>query len=397
MKFDFDRVPDRQGTNALALEGYRDYLFGEGADLQRVAEPQDLIQLWVADMQFAAAPCVIDAMRRRLDHPVFGYTANFDDQLFDAFSDWAKARYDWMVHRESFFVSLGVIPALYNLVDCLCGPGDKVLTLTPAYGFFKHAASHSATEIVSSPLQQNARFQIDFEDFETKAADPAVKLFFLCHPHNPTGQEWSEQDLRRMGEICFRYDVTIVSDEVHCDLLRIGKHHTPLARLFPGEDRIVTCMAPSKTFNIAGLMTGVVVIESENLRRKWRQRTYPFVSPLGLAAATAAYRDGAEWLEHLRTYLDGNFALLKEFLETNLPQASFHIPDATYLAWIDMRSYFPAGMNLTRYFLEKSGVILEGGEMFIDNGGGHIRLNIACPRNVLLCALKQMASVINST
>lgn len=248
---------------------------------------------------------------------------------------------------------------------------------------------------MTSPLAQtNGNHEIDFEDFETKASDPAVKLFFLCHPHNPTGRAWSEDELRRMGEICFANGVIIVSDEIHCDLLRKGKRHTPLAKLFPGRKDIITCMAASKTFNIAGMMIATIVMPDAELRAIWKERHYPFVNPISLAAATGAYPGGGSWLEALREYLDGNFALVDEFLKDNLPGACFRIPDATYLAWIDLGAYFSGPTNLTKFFLEEGGVILEGGEMFVENGETRIRLNLACPRSQVLTALERIRDAL---
>jgi cystathionine beta-lyase len=390
---DFDRVIDRRHTNALAVEGCPTVLSGPQAPTPAAG---GVIAMWVADMQFAAPPAAIEAMAARLEHPVFGYTIDFDDRLFEAFRTWCEHRYDWPVRRAETRVSLGVIPTLYDLVDCVCGPGDKVLSLTPAYAYFKHAAVHHGREFITSPLlKQGTGYDIDFEDFEAKAKDPKVRIFFLCHPHNPTGRVWREDELRRLGEICLANDVLVVSDEVHCDLLRHGLRHVPMARLFPGDRGIVTCMAPSKTFNLAGMMTALVVIPDADLLTRWESRRYPFANPLGLAAATGVFRNGAEWLDQLLAYLDDNFALLARTLSERLPRARFRIPDATYLAWVDVSAYFPAGENLTRFFLEHAGVALEGGEMFVDNGEGMIRLNIACPRSQLRIVLERMCDAID--
>lgn len=398
MTYDFDKLIDRKGTNALAQDGFDDYLFGsdrEPANLQ--CSREDLISMWVADMQFAVPSAALDAMAERLQHPVFGYTMNFDETLYSAFHTWCVERYDWSFPREEMQTSLGVIPSLFALIDYVCKPGEKILTLTPSYGYFKRAADHHGRELITSPLIQiDGDYGIDFEDFEAKVSDPAVKLFFLCHPHNPIGKAWSDTELRRMGEICLANGVVIVSDEIHCDLLRKGKRHTPLAKLFPGEKDIITCMAVSKTFNLAGMMLATIIIPDPELRTIWKRRHYPFVNPVSLSAATGAYRHGGPWLEALREYLDGNFALVDEFLNEHLPGAVFRIPDATYLAWIDLGSYFPAPTNLTKFFLEKAGVILEGGEMFVENGGNRIRLNLACPKSQVLTAMERIREALKS-
>ncbi|TGV11428.1 putative C-S lyase [Mesorhizobium sp. M8A.F.Ca.ET.173.01.1.1] len=388
MSYDFDINIDRMGTNALALEGYQSYLFGP--DTQATAR-DDLISMWVADMQLAAAPAAIEAMAERLEHPIFGYTMNFDNALYDAFADWCAEHYDWSIVREEMETSLGVIPALFDLIDCVCEPDGRVLTLTPSYGYFKHATVHHGREFVTSKLTlDEGEFRIDFTDFAAKARDPKVQIFFLCHPHNPTGRLWTDDELRQMGRICLDNNVVIVSDEIHCDLLRAGKRHTPISKLFPGETSVVTCMAVSKTFNLAGMMMAMIVIPDPALRTVWRKRHYPFVSPMGLAAATGAYRGGGDWLKALRVYLDGNFTLLDNVLKERLPHAVFKIPDATYLAWVDLSAYFPGPINLTRFFLDEAGVILEGGEMFVENGDGCVRLNLACPRATLKEALDRI-------
>lgn len=391
----FDRVIDRRGTNSLALEGYAEYLFGDGPP---PAAPKELLPMWVADMQFAAPPAVVEAIHARLSHPIFGYTGHFDDTLFDAFNKWCEARYGWSVVREHLQLSLGVIPALYTLVDLVCRPGDKVVTLSPAYGYFRKAANRNGVQLITSPLIMDDWYpRIDFDDFASKVSDPKVRLFFLCHPHNPTGRVWSAEELMKLADICAQNDVLIVSDEVHCDLLRRGAVHVPLTKLRPQDTNIVTCMAPSKTFNLAGLMTAMVVIPDERLRTAWREAHYPFVNPLGLAAAIGAYEAGAPWLEQLREYLDGNFAALQNLLRSKLPLSRFRIPEATYLAWIDVSAYFPDEANLTSFFLERCGVVLEGGEMFIDNGSGAIRLNLACPQNQLIAAAGKIVDAIDPT
>ncbi|RWO48631.1 MAG: putative C-S lyase [Mesorhizobium sp.] len=388
MTFDFDRIIPRTATNAVAEDGFENYLFGSDADLKLPVPRSELISMWVADMQFAAPQAALDAMTERLAHPIFGYTMNMGDELYDAFHPWCVERYDWRFEREALQVSLGVIPALYALAEYLCAPGDKILTLTPAYGYFQRAAVQTGHELVSSALVlKDGLYEIDFVDFEAKVKDPSVTLFFLCHPHNPTGRAWTEHELRRVGELCFANGVRVVSDEIHADLLRRGKRHLPLAKLFPDSKGIVTCMAVSKTFNLAGLMLATVIIPDPSLRAQWRERHYPFVNPISLAAAVAVYTDGGAWLDALRTYLDENFRMVAAFLGQHLQQARFKIPDATYLAWVDLSAYFPRPINLTRFFLEKAGVVLEGGEMFVSNGGCHVRLNIACPRPVLSSAL----------
>lgn len=398
MSTQFDQIIDRQNTNALAYDGYESYLFGPHENFPQINySRKDLISMWVADMQFAAPTCAIEAMKQRLEHPIFGYTMNFDNELYHAFSQWCKNNYDWSFSREEMQVSLGVIPALIGLVEYICEPGEKVIALTPSYAFFKHACSRVGREFVTSKLiEKNNEYSIDFEDFEKKASDPKAKLLLLCHPHNPVGRIWTNRELKKIGEICFKHNVKIVSDEIHCDLLRKGVKHTPMAKLFPGNQNIITCMAVSKTFNLAGLMVATIIIPDPALRKIWTQKHYGLVNPMSLAAAIGVYRHGHTWLEELKTYLDGNFNLLDQFIKTHFPKIKFQIPQATYLAWVDFTEYFPAGTNLTKFFLEKAGVILEGSEMFVENGGLRVRMNLACPRVHIQAALEKMKQALQA-
>lgn len=393
----FDTIIDRSNTNALAVEGYRDYLFDGQPDISLNCAENELISMWVADMAFAAPAAAIEGMIGRISHPIFGYTMNFDDQYYNAFSRWTQMQYGWSFKREELQTSAGVIPALNDLVEQICAADEKVLTFTPAYGFFKHAADHHKRELVTCPLTVvDGDYFIDFEAFRAATADPKAKLLFFCHPHNPTGRVWTDDELRLLGDICIENGVIIVSDEIHCDLLRCGKRHTPLAKLFPESDQIITCMAPSKTFNLAGMMLANVIIPNPAFRAIWQERTQPVVNPISLAAAQGVYENGYEWLQSLRVYLDENFATLERELKRRLPKAIFNIPDATYLAWIDLSAYFPASTNLTRLFLEEAGVILEGGEMFVADGGTRVRLNLACPRATLREGLDRIIRVVHA-
>lgn len=284
---------------------------------------------------------------------------------------------------------------MYELVEYICQSDEKVLIVTPSYGFFKSAAEHNDLELVCSDmLNEQGRYSIDFEDFEAKAKDEKVRVCIFCNPHNPSGRVWTTEELQRVGEICLRNNVWIISDEIHCDLLRTGKRHTPLAKLFPDTDRIITCMSPSKTFNMAGLMFSNVIIPNKALRDIWQTRHYGFKNPLSIAATQAAYETGDEWLKQLKGYLDANFACVEQVVKQHLPLAVFHIPEATYLAWIDISAYAPQNVSLPLFFAEQAGVLLEDGHMFVANGEGCIRLNLACPRAVLQEGLRRISSVL---
>lgn len=399
MKYNFDEIIDRKHTNCMNTDGFRQYIFHADASMKFPYADDAFIRMWIADMEFATPDVIIDAMRKRLDRRIFGYTRVFDPAYFAAFQSWTNRLYGWTPKTEDLYTSHGVIPALYELTGYICAPGEKVLMLTPSYAYFKHAATFNDREYVCSPLvdrAHNGYYEIDFEDFRRKAADPQVKLFIFCNPHNPTGRIWTEEELRRLADICLENDLMIISDEIHCDLLRSGLTHTPLAKLYPDSDRIITCMAPSKTFNMAGLQISSLVIPNDAVRAKWLAKHNFDENPMSLTAAQAAYEHGLDWLLELRGYLDDNFALVKAYLSEHLPKAVFRIPEATYLGWVDISAYVEPNEDLPALFANQAGVLLEGGNMFVANSDGYIRLNVAMPRAMLQEGLHRICTLLNS-
>lgn len=386
MQYDFDEIIDRRNTNAMAKDGFRPYLFADQPPVVLPCPDDEALSMWVADMAFGSAPAARSAMVERIEsHPILGYSSVFEPDFTDAFAAWCERRYQWRPDRDHVVPSSGIVPALYALAEIFLEPGEAAITLTPAYGYFSNAPTQRNRRSVTCALvaDDSGGYRVDLDDFASKVADPTVKMFYLCYPHNPTGTCFTEDELRSMAELCVNNDVLIISDEIHCDLLRDGVTHTPLAKLLPDNDRIITTMSASKTFNLAGLGFALVIISDPELRRRWNEHTFVVHNPISVEGTIGAFRDGEEWHAQLTTYLDANFAYLAERLAADLPEAKFAIPDATYLAWIDLRSYFPAGLNLTRYFAEAEGLLLEGGDMFVADGDGHVRLNLACPRSML--------------
>ena len=397
MKYNFDKIIDRRNTNAMSVEGFRTYLFSEDDALDIQCADDELISMWIADMEFAAPPEISTALKKRINHGIFGYSQIFDPKYKSSFLEWTESRYGWSFDTDHLVTSKGVIPALFGLIEYICQPDEKVLIVTPSYAFFKHAVDHNGRGLVTSDLICEAGYyRMDFEDLQNKAADEKVKLCIVCSPHNPTGRVWEEEELRQLGEICLENKVMIIADEIHCDLLRSGKKFTPMAKLFPESDQIITCMAPSKTFNLAGFMISNIIIPNDELRAEWNEKQLPIDNPLSIVAAQTAYTEGQEWLSELMVYLDGNFKYLQFYLQEHLPKAIFHIPDATYLAWVDVSAYFPQEENLTLFFANRAGVLLEGGNMFVDNSDGYIRLNLACPRIRLREGLMRIAKAIHA-
>lgn len=395
MDYTFDEIIDRTGTNALNTDGFRDYIFHAPPDMQFPYQDHEFIRMWVADMEFATAPEIIQAIKDRLDRKIFGYTKIFDPAYFQAFAGWVQRQHGWTVRQEDLFTSPGVIPALYELVEYICKPDEKVLIVTPSYAFFKYAADYNGIQLVTSDLvEDNGYYRMDFADLEAKAKDPKTTLCIFCNPHNPTGRVWTPEELRRFGRICLDNGVRIISDEIHCDLLRLGQVHTPLAKLFPESDRIITCMAPSKTFNLAGFMFANILIPDPEVRQTWNARHFSIENPLSVAAAQAAYSQCDEWHRQLRAYLDKNFELTWDFLARRLPKAVHRTSEATYLAWVNVKAYLPDEDNLPLFFANHAGVLLEGGNMFVANSDGWIRLNLACPRAVLEEGLERIAKAL---
>jgi cystathionine beta-lyase len=395
MKYNFDKIINRQQTNAMSSDGFRQYLFSDNQDLKCACPDKDLVSMWIADMDFAVAPEIIDAIKERLDNEILGYTQLSGDKYAQTFLNWTKSRYQFEFNPEHLVNSAGIVPALFDLLKYLCKADEKVLINTPSYGFFKHAADGNNLELVCSDLHnEQGNYTIDFDDFRQKASDEKVTVFILCNPHNPTGRVWREDELRQLATICFENNITIIADEIHCDLLRKGQVFTPLARLFPQSNKIITAMAASKTFNLAGLMFANLIIPNDDLRKKWQQDHFPIVNPLSLVGVQAAYEKGSPWLLALTDYLDDNFDYLNQYLAEHLPKAIFQIAESTYLAWIDISAYLDKGINLTEFFASKAGVILEGGNMFIGNADGCIRLNLACPRAKLSDGLDKVVRAI---
>lgn len=395
MKYDFDKIINRQGTNAMSADGFRNYLFNEDDALDFQCADDEFISMWIADMEFATAPEIIQALKDRLDHGIMGYSQVFGTAYKDAFLNWTKTRYDWTFDLEHLVTSPGVVPALFDFIKYICKPDEKVLTLTPSYAFFKHAADKYNITLTSSDLiLQDGVYSMDFKDIKKKVEDEKVTLCFFCSPHNPTGRIWTDAELRYFGKICLENNVMIIADEIHCDLLRSGKTFTPLAKLFPNTDQIITCMAPSKTFNLAGMMFANIIIPNKELREQWNDDHLPLDNPLSIVAAQTAYTHGQDWLEELSIYLDDNFVFLQKYLKVHLPKAVFRISEATYLAWVDVSAYFSKEENLTLFFANHAGVLLEGGNMFVSNSDGFIRLNLACPRARLEKGLKKITNAI---
>lgn len=399
MTYNFDEIIERRHTNAMNTDGFRGYIFHAGPDKKFPYADDEFVRMWVADMEFATPPEICQALKDRVDKRIFGYSMVFDPAYYEAFSAWCKRLYDWQFPKEELVFSPGIIPALYELVGDLVGDDEKMLITTPSYGFFKHAATYNGAALVCSPLIRDDQgvFQLDFDDLEVKAADPAMKLLLWCNPHNPTGRMWTEAELQRVAAIVEKNDLWIISDEIHCDLIRQGKKHIPMGKIMPAYNKLITCMSGSKTFNMAGFMFSDIIIRNGDLREQFSRndKNIGFVNPLSIAAHQAAYEHCGAWLDELKTYLDGNFQFVKEYLAAHLPKAKYTVPEATYLAWVGLDAYLGDVHDLPLFFANQAGVLLEGGDdLFVGNAKGFIRLNLAMPRSIIAEGLKRIDEAI---
>lgn len=387
MKYDFDEIIDRTGTNSIKLEA--------GVRINPYL-PKEHIPLWVADMDFSCAPEILAAMHARLERRILGYT-DLGADTKDCAARWMNRRYGWNAHADEIVFSAGIVAALYAAVVRLTSPGDEVCFLTPAYQPFDKAVRlQERVPLYSRMIEKDGYWTIDFDDLKDKLGRASCKLFFHCDPQNPTGRVFTEDELRKIGELCFTNDVFIVSDEIHADLTRAGKTHIPLAKLFPNEKRIITCTSPSKSFNIAGNNHAHLFIPDEQLRRAWTKNYYNgHPTAFSNDAVIGAYDRSEDWLEELRVYLDESFSVMQTMLGERLPKANFLISEGTYLAWVDLSGYGLSEQELKKRISE-AGVFVQFGEDFVDHADCHMRVNIACPRSILLEGLDRICRALEN-
>lgn len=382
-KFNFDKVIDRSKSSSVKWESTKN-VFGT----------DDVLPMWVADMDFHPPEEVIDAIRDRLDHGVFGYTF-VPFSVTEAIQDWMKNRHDCEFKKSSIVFSEGVVPSISSAIRAYSEKGDKVLVHSPVYTpFFNMVKNNDRTLVTSNLIYENNRYELDFEDFEAKLKD-GVKMFILCNPHNPGGRVWKRDELERIGDLCLKYDCLIVSDEIHSDLVFKPNVHIPIASIKEEFKEITTTfIAPSKTFNLAGIQASAAIIPNKELKEKFKkvqqQQGFFTLNTFAIAGMEAAYRKGEEWLEELLTYLDENMQLATEYINENLPALKPMKADATYLLWIDCRELGLSDEELKENLLYKGKLALEPGTKYGEGGEGFVRMNLACPRETLTEGLKRL-------
>lgn len=384
MDYNFDEIIPRRGTGSYKWDS---------------APADDAIPMWVADMDFRTAPPVIDALRRRVEHGVFGYV-KVPDAYYDAVISWFSRRHGWHIERDWILYTSGVVPAVSVVVKAMCEPGDRVILQTPVYNCFFSSVRNNGCEVLENPLiNDGGRYRMDYDDLERKAADPKAKLLVLCNPHNPAGRVWTAEELERMNDICLRHGVRVLSDEIHCELTYNGNRYTPFAAV---SDRClnnaIVANSPSKSFNTAGLQIANIITNDADLRaridRAININEVCDVNPFGVEGLIAAYTEGEPWLDALCTYLWDNYKALLGFFAERLPKLRVTPLEGTYLVWVDCRCLGVTSDELTRRLADEGRVMVNSGTMYGADGEGFIRINIACPRSRMMQGLERIASVL---
>ena len=386
--YDFDRIVDRRNTDCLKY----DFAVQRG-------RPKDVLPFWVADMDFSIAQEIEDALVKRCQHGIFGYS-EATDGYFAALQNWYLKHFNWHVQRPWLIKTPGVVFALAMAVKAFTEPGDGVLVQQPVYYPFTEVIRDNDREVVNAPLALvNGHYEIDFADLEQKLANPKVKLMFLCSPHNPVGRVWTKEELLKVGDLCLKYNVITVSDEIHSDFVWDDNAHTPFATL--GEEyqqNCIVCTAPSKTFNLAGLQVSNIFIPNQKLRRAFRKQIdaagYSQLNTLGLVACQAAYTYGEEWLTQVKAYIRSNITFVDDYLKQNLPQIKMLPIEGTYLVWLDCSALGMTAAEREQWLWHEAKLWLDGGGIFGVEGEPYERINVACPRATLLKGLEQLKAAV---
>ena len=388
-KYNFDEIVNRKNTNSLKFD----------FALQR-RRPEDAIPLWVADMDFKTLDEVQDALAQKAKHGIFGYSEP-TKEYFDALNAWFKKYHNWDIDTSKVVLACGVVFAIAATIRALTIENDAVLICQPVYYPFEETIKVNRRKLIVSELVNiDGHYEVDFADFEAKIVNNDVKLFILCNPHNPVGRVWTKAELEKIGDICLKHNVFVISDEIHSDFVYEGYTHTVFSTIKKEfEDNCIVCTAPTKTFNLAGLHISNIYIPNDEVRRKYKLEMdrigYSQSNIMGIVACQAAYQYGEEWLKELKTYLKSNYFFVKEYIETNIPKLSVIAPEGTYLLWIDCKKLGLRDYELKELINFKAKVWVDDGYVFGKGGSGYIRINIACPKATLERALENIKNVIS--
>lgn len=387
---DFDKVVDRKNTSCLKY----DFAVKRGM-------PADILPLWVADMDFKTSSYIQDAVAAQAEHGIYGYTES-GDSYFEAVQSWFFTHYDWKVEEKWLVKTPGVVFALAMAVQAFTQENDAVMIQQPVYYPFSGVIKDNGRRIIDNTLVQDeaGSYHMDLADFEEKIIREKVKLFFLCNPHNPVGRAWNREELEKIGDICYKHHVLIVSDEIHADFVYNRKHQVLVNLKKEYEEITITCTAPSKTFNIAGLQVSNIFIPDNQLRHRFKRQIaasgYSQLNAAGLAACEAAYRYGEEWYNGVKVYIRENISFTKKFLEERIPKVKMLEPEGTYLVWVDFRTLGLSKREMEDLIIHKAGLWLDSGAIFGAAGEGFQRINVACPRVTLQTALEKIETAVNN-
>ena len=391
MPVDFDTVPNRRGTNCFKYDFARE-----------MGMPEDVLPLWVADMDFPTAPAVLERLHALAEHGIFGYTG-VKDAYFSAVHNWYAQRFSWETQRSWLVTTPGVVFAIAIAIRAFTQKGDAILIQQPVYYPFANKVTENDRQLVVNPLVlKNGRYEMNFADMERKIVDYHVKMLLLCSPHNPVGRVWTKEELLRVGEICQKHGVLVVSDEIHADFTYAGHTHRVFASLKSEfADFTITCTAPSKTFNLAGLQNSNIFIPNRQLRHAYKKELSACgcggTNCMGMAACQAAYEAGTDWLEQLKQYLAGNLAYIRQFLREKLPDIALIEPDGTYLVWLDLRKLGLTEQQQRQLIVQDAKLWLDTGTLFGQGGEGFERINIACPRTTIEQAMQRLEHAVHKT
>jgi len=388
MEFNFDKKVNRYNTASLKWDNVKEYYPNA---------KEDPFIMWVADMDLECAPCILDALHKRVDQGIYGYSQEGDQEYKRVIHNWMMRRHNWDVDKEAIFYSPGILAALGYILQMLTEPGDGVIIQQPVYYPFAYLPNGTERKVVDNTLIcKDGRYQMDLEDLEKKLQDDNNKMVIFCNPHNPVGRSWSKEELTAFVALCKKYDKLIVSDEIHFDLTRTGVTHTVLETIDPSyKQRIITCTAPSKSFNLAGLQNSNIIINDPEIQKQWKYFTRYIAhldgaNTFGAVANVAAYEEGEAWLDAARSYIDGNIAYMKDFIGENLPKLTFIDCEATYLTWVDFSGYGLEEEEVDRILIEEAGVLLDNGTAFGEPGRGYQRFNVACARSTVQGAMESI-------
>lgn len=391
MPVDFDTVPNRRGTNCFKYDFARE-----------MGMPEDVLPLWVADMDFPTAPAVLERLHALAEHGIFGYTG-VKDAYFSAVHNWYAQRFGWETQRSWLVTTPGVVFAIAIAIRAFTQKGDAILIQQPVYYPFANKVTENDRQLVVNPLVlKNGRYEMDFADMERKIVDYHVKMLLLCSPHNPVGRVWTKEELLRVGEICQKHGVLVVSDEIHADFTYAGHTHRVFASVKSEfADFTITCTAPSKTFNLAGLQNSNIFIPNRQLRHAYKKELSACgcggTNCMGMAACQAAYEAGVDWLEQLKQYLAGNLAYIRQFLREKLPDIALIEPEGTYLVWLDLRKLGLTEQQQRQLIVQDAKLWLDTGTLFGQGGEGFERINIACPRATIEQAMQRLEHAVHKT